>query len=133
MTLDRTATLIVLGLFAGAAGISACDTRLCRPTAMSAATRIIGAWCERRLQCGDPAPTVQSCMDERIARSYVPDDAECGVCGEDEDGLDCARSTCDDDKVARCVEEIRAADCAWLVDPTFGTVRYPAGCEGCFR
>jgi hypothetical protein len=127
---------LTLILCASAAGLGACDVirnSLCHPTAMSAARQIIGAWCERRPQCDAAAPSVEICVADRIARSYVPDDADCRGCSEEEEEVDCVRSTCDDDKIARCVEQVHAMDCGSLIDPTFGTVRYPPGCEGCFR
>lgn len=104
MWLSKTLTL---ALCTSAAGLSACDVVrdfLCPPTAMSAARQIVGAWCERRAQCDTAAPSsVEICVDDRIARSYVPDNADCRACSEEEEGGDCMRSTCDEDRLMETV------------------------------
>lgn len=124
----RSASTLALAAFAVL--LLACSSPItpCHPTAHDAATRILDAWCRRRVECGQGA-TVDACVTERLAVASVPTDEGCRLsCGDDASG--CGRSTCTHDETYACAQQAAKMACSAMTEGAL--VRYPGACGRCF-
>lgn len=128
--------LVVLAIVA--AGVAASSSQagcadalgLCKPTSRTAGVTILSAWCERYTQCDPKRGTVQECVDERLASSYVPTDDGCGASCSD-DTSDCHRSTCNEERVDECKTKSFAMTCDEQLSNML--IHYPSFCDSCFN